>query len=120
MMYWTFASGYSPRKNEKAKYPGFPVEHYIHFQNENDRLRYRGKNKVPMETFHEMYFDGKADFKGDALETMEYRHDWASFKFTLSLFWFFLTGMIPELIIHSRSQGTFNSPLKHQYAVTVF
>ena len=38
-----------------------------------------------METFHEMYFDEKVDFNGDALEIMEYRHDWASFRFTISL-----------------------------------
>ena len=59
-----------------------------------------------METFHEMYFDGAVDFKGDALDVMEYRHDWANFKFTFSLFRFFLTGMIPEVIMHTRSQGT--------------
>ena len=59
-----------------------------------------------METFHEMYFDGAVDFKGDALEVMEYRHDWASFRFTISLFRFFLTGMMPEVIMHTRSQGT--------------
>lgn len=58
-----------------------------------------------METFHEMYFDGDVDFKGDALEILEYRHDWASFRFTISLYWFFLTGMIPEMLMHTRSQG---------------
>lgn len=58
-----------------------------------------------METFHEMYFDGDVDFKGDALDALEYRHDWASFRFTLSLCWFFFTGMLPELIMHTRSQG---------------
>ena len=58
-----------------------------------------------METFHEKYFDGKVDFKGDALEIMEYRHDWANWKFTFSLFRYFLTGMIPEVIMHTRSQG---------------
>lgn len=58
-----------------------------------------------METFHEMYFDGAVDFKGDALEVMEYRHDWANFRFTISLFRFFLTGMMPEVIMHTRSQG---------------
>jgi len=94
----------SPRKNEKARYPGRPIEHYLQFHRESDRLKYRGKNKIPMETFHEMYFDGLVDFKGDALEIMEYRHDWANFRFTLSLFWFFLTGMIPEVIMHTRSQ----------------
>lgn len=58
-----------------------------------------------METFHEMYFDGDVDFKGDALDALEYRHEWASFRFTLSLCWFFFTGMLPELIMHTRSQG---------------
>jgi hypothetical protein len=59
-----------------------------------------------METFHEKYFDGQVDFKGDCLEIMEYRHDWASFRFTISLMWFFVTGMMPEVILHTRSQGT--------------
>ena len=103
--FWTVASTISPRKNEKVQYPGRPVEHYLQFQNEMDRAKYRGRSKIPMETFHEMYFDGVVDFKGDALEVMEYRHDWASFRFTLSLFRFFFIGMIPEVIMHTRSQG---------------
>lgn len=103
--FWYIASSISPRKNEKARYPGRPVEHYLEFHDENDRSRYYGKNKIPMETFHEMYFDGKVDFKGDALEIMEYRHDWANWKFTFSLFRYFLTGMMPEVVMHTRSQG---------------
>ncbi|KAI1916589.1 Sphingolipid C9-methyltransferase 2 [Ophidiomyces ophidiicola] len=104
MVYWSVASSISPRKNEKAKYPGRPVEHYLQFHSEHDRAKYHGKSKIPMETFHEMYFDGKVDFKGDCLEALEYRHDWASFRFTLSLYKFFLTGMMPEVIMHTRSQ----------------
>ncbi|KAI9808127.1 MAG: Sphingolipid C9-methyltransferase 2 [Sarcosagium campestre] len=104
LSFWTIASSLSPRKNEKAKYPGRGVEHYLDFKSEADRLKYRGKSKIPMETFHEMYFDGAVDFKGDALDVLEYRHDWANFRFTLSLFRFFLTGMLPEVIIHTRSQ----------------
>ncbi|KAL9076744.1 MAG: hypothetical protein Q9161_000729 [Pseudevernia consocians] len=102
--FWYLASSISPRKNEKARYPGRPVEHYLQFHYEKDRAKYHGKSKIPMETFHEMYFDGAVDFKGDALEVMEYRHDWANFRFTLSLFRFFLTGMMPEVIMHTRSQ----------------
>ena len=103
--FWAVASRMSPRKNEKARYPGKPVEHYLQFHSEADRSRYRGKAKIPMETFHEMYFDEKVDFKGDALEVMEGRHDWASFGFTWSLFRYFFWGMIPEVIMHTRSQG---------------
>ena len=102
--FWFVASSMSPRKNEKARYPGAPIEHYLKFHREADKAKYRGKNKIPMETFHEMYFDGLVDFNGDALEVLEYRHDWASFRFTISLVWFFLTGMIPEMLMHTRSQ----------------
>ncbi|MCJ1485214.1 Sphingolipid C9-methyltransferase 2 [Schaereria dolodes] len=104
MAFWTVTSTISPRKNEKVRFPGRPVEHYLHFRSKTDQDRYFGKRKIPMETFHEMYFDGAVDFKGDALEVMEYRHDWANFRFTLSLFRFFFTGMIPEVIMHTRSQ----------------
>ncbi|KAI4161828.1 MAG: hypothetical protein LQ342_004519 [Letrouitia transgressa] len=102
--FWTIASRISPRKNEKARYPGRGVEHYLEFHDERDRGKYYGKSKIPIETFHEMYFNGNADFKGDALEVLEYRHDWANFKFTASLFRFFFTGMMPEVIMHTRSQ----------------
>jgi hypothetical protein len=105
MAKWYIASIISPRKNEKAKYPGRPVEHYLRFHREEDRVKYRGRSKIPLETFHEMYFEGDVDFKGDALEVMEYRHDWASFRFTWSLFVFFFTGMMPEVVMHTRSQG---------------
>ncbi|EMC91497.1 hypothetical protein BAUCODRAFT_79835 [Baudoinia panamericana UAMH 10762] len=104
LVFWSVASSMSPRLNEKARLPGAPVEHYLHFKRDSDRLRYKGRNRIPMETFHEMYFAGLVDFKGDALEVMEYRHDWASFRFTGSLFWYFLTGMLPEVIMHTRSQ----------------
>ncbi|KAK4997821.1 Sphingolipid C9-methyltransferase 2 [Elasticomyces elasticus] len=104
MAFWTIASSMTPRKNEKAKFPGAPIEHYLTFHKESDKMKYRGRSKIPMESFHEMYFDGDVDFNGDALEVMEYRHDWANFRFTLSLFWFFLTGMMPEVIMHTRSQ----------------
>jgi sphingolipid C9-methyltransferase len=103
--FWLVVSSISPRKNEKARFPGRPVEHYLTFKKPSDQAKYHGKNKIPMETFHEMYFDGDVDFNGDCLEIMEYRHDWANFRFTISLIRFFLTGMIPEMLMHTRSQG---------------
>ncbi len=107
MSFWYLASSFSPRKNEKARIPGRPIEHYLTFKNEADKLKYRGSNKIPMETFHNMYFDGDVDFNGDCLEVMEYRHDWASFRFTLSLFKFVLFQFAPEVIMHTRSQGIY-------------
>lgn len=117
MAFWIVTSSMSPRKTEKVKYPGRPVEHYLQFRSEADRFKYRGKAKIPMETFHEMYFDGAVDFKGDALEMLEYRHDWASFRFTWGLFRFFLTGMLPELLMHTRSQGERDAWLGDVYVV---
>jgi hypothetical protein len=58
-----------------------------------------------MEIFQTLYFDGHIEAKGDLLEVLEYRHDWANFHFTIGLFKFFLLGFIPEMLLHSRSQG---------------
>ncbi|PVH17818.1 uncharacterized protein CXQ87_000716 [Candidozyma duobushaemuli] len=109
MAYWTLLSTFSPRLNEKVKYPGKPISHYLEFHTPELKAKYIDSNggkgtKIPMETFHELYFEGKVSFKGDALDIMEYRHDWANFRFTLSLYRFFLLGMIPEVIMHSQSQ----------------
>ncbi|KAK7750991.1 Sphingolipid C9-methyltransferase 2 [Diatrype stigma] len=102
--FWIGASIVGPRKNEKVKYPGRPVEHYLTFKDRADQLKYHGKSKIPMETFYEKYFDGEVDFKGDCLETLEYRHDWVSFQFTLGLCKYFLFTFIPEVIMHSRNE----------------
>jgi sphingolipid C9-methyltransferase len=102
--FWTVVSSFAPRLNDKSRFPKRGVEYYLDFHDEEDRKKYSGQNKIPMETFHEMYFAGKVSFKGDALEVMEFRHDWAAFRFTLSLFRFFLFGMLPEALVHSRSQ----------------
>ncbi len=58
-----------------------------------------------METFHNMYFEGEVELNGDCLEVLEYRADWASFRFTLSLFKFVFFQFAPEVIMHTRSQG---------------
>lgn len=103
--FWMTASAVSPRKNEKVKLPGRPVEHYLTFKNRADQLKYHGKSKIPMETFYEMYFDGDVDFNGDVLESLEYRHDWANFHWTIGLCRYFVLSFIPEMIMHSKSQG---------------
>lgn len=104
LAFWTVMSTITPRLNEKTALPNKGVEHYLEFHDSVLANKYRGNNKIPLETFQELYFDGKVSFKGDALDVLEYKHDWASFRFTMSLFKFFLTGMIPEVIFHSRSQ----------------
>jgi len=57
-----------------------------------------------MQIFHDAYFDGKYEFNGDVLEILEQRHIWASFQFTPELFKYVFTQMLPEVIMHSKSQ----------------
>ncbi|KAJ7832206.1 sphingolipid C9-methyltransferase [Mycena leptocephala] len=70
--YWAIMSTYGARKNDK--------------------------NKIPMQIFHDAYFEGKIDFKGDVLEILEQRHDWAKFTFTYELFRYVFLDFLPELI----------------------
>jgi hypothetical protein len=102
---WIVVSEFAPRKNEKARFPGKPIEHYLTFKKEEDREAYRGKKKIPMQTFYEMYFNGDVECNGDMLEILEWRHDWCNFRFTIGNIKHFLFGMLPELIMHTRSQG---------------
>jgi cyclopropane fatty-acyl-phospholipid synthase-like methyltransferase len=102
--FWTLTSAYSPRTNDKVKLPGRPVEHYITFKKEEDRKRWSGRNKIPMQTFIDLYLDGDAKFNGDCLEVLEYRHDWTTFAFTWSLFHFIFFVFAPDVLFHSRKQ----------------
>lgn len=104
MAFWTLASKFSPRISEKVKLPGYPIEKYMTFKDKELAEKYKGDTKINYETFHELYFDNKIDVNGDMLDILEDRHDWANFEFNLSLFKFFLTGMMPEVILHTRSQ----------------
>lgn len=104
MAFWTIASNISPPLRSNVKLPGNPIEHYLEFHDAELARRYRGNVKIPYENFWELYFENKVSFRGDAIDVLEYRAEWAKFTFTRGLFKFFLTGMIPEVIMHSRSQ----------------
>ncbi|MBE3043031.1 class I SAM-dependent methyltransferase, partial [Candidatus Bathyarchaeota archaeon] len=104
VVYWYVVSAYSPITNDKAKCPGRPVEHYLTFKSEADRLRYSGRRKVPLAQFAEMYLDGEVDFNGDALDIMEFRHDWSTFGFTWPLLRFIVFNFFMDIVGHSRAQ----------------
>jgi hypothetical protein len=103
--FWILTSDFAPRKNEKVRLPDKPIEHYLSFHKEEDRDSYYGRKKIPLETFQEKYFDGEVSVKGDMLEVLEMRHDWANFRFTIGNIRHFLFGFLPEAIMHTRSQG---------------
>ena len=65
--YWTFNSIYGSRRNEKVVLPGKDIEEYITIKDAELKKLYKGKEKIPMQLFHDAYFDGKVDFKGVSL-----------------------------------------------------
>ncbi|KAI9931081.1 hypothetical protein ASPWEDRAFT_47620 [Aspergillus wentii DTO 134E9] len=104
VVFWTWTSTCSPRINEKVKLPGRPVEEYLTFKSQMDRVKWQGRNRIAMQTFCEMYLDGRVDFNGDCLDMMEYRHDWSHFGFTWQLFKFILFTFARDVLSHTKSQ----------------
>ncbi|KAJ8082492.1 hypothetical protein PM082_008347 [Marasmius tenuissimus] len=102
--YWTVMSTFGQRVNEKVKLPGKDIEEYITIKDPELKKHYHGKEKIPMQVFHDAFFEGKIDFNDDVLEVMEQRHDWAKFNFTMELFKYVFTVLIPDVITHSREQ----------------
>ncbi|KAL7414883.1 S-adenosyl-L-methionine-dependent methyltransferase [Mrakia frigida] len=101
--YWSFQSHFGARRNEKVKLPGLPLSHYLDIKDDALRKKYLGK-KIPIQVLYDAYFEGKIDFKGDVLEVLENRHDFASFNFTLDLFKYVFLTFAPEVIMHTESQ----------------
>ena len=62
--YWTFMSIYGPRKNNKVSLPERNIEEYITIHDPELKKKYHGKEKIPMQVFHDAYFEGKIDFNG--------------------------------------------------------
>jgi hypothetical protein len=62
--YWTVMSRIGRRKNEKVILPGKSIEEYITINDPELKKKYHGQEKIPMQLFHDAYFEGKIDFKG--------------------------------------------------------
>lgn len=102
--FWTFTSNMSPRVDDKVKLPGRPIESYITFKNEELRRKYSGRTKVPLQDFSDMYINGDADFNGDVLDMLEYRHDWSYFALTWSFMKFLFGTFARDVMMHTREQ----------------
>ncbi|KAI0748844.1 S-adenosyl-L-methionine-dependent methyltransferase [Fomes fomentarius] len=90
--------------NDKVKLPGKNIEDYITIKDPELREKYHGREKIPIQVFHDACLDGKIQVNGDRLNILETRHDWAKMVFTPELFKYVLTQMLPEVIMHSKSQ----------------
>ncbi|QUC24055.1 uncharacterized protein UV8b_08296 [Ustilaginoidea virens] len=104
IVYWTLASNFSPRINENVRLPGRPVETYVTFKDAADKAKWGGNSKVPIQTFSELYINGRADFNGDTLDVLEYRHDWSKFSFTWDLFKYIFCTFFVDVLFHTREQ----------------
>ena len=63
--YWSVVSHYGPRKNQKIQLPGRSIEEYFTIHDPDLKTKYNGKQKIPMQIFHDAFFEGKIDFNGD-------------------------------------------------------
>ncbi|KAI9017412.1 S-adenosyl-L-methionine-dependent methyltransferase [Gaertneriomyces semiglobifer] len=93
----------APAVRPQKGLPGKNLEEYMTIK-KSELAGYKGRSKIPIETFFENYFDGHIDIKEDMLELLEVRHDWASFTWTMGQVKFFLTQWIPETLWHSKKQ----------------
>ncbi|KAF9504272.1 hypothetical protein BS47DRAFT_1386281 [Hydnum rufescens UP504] len=103
--YWTIMSHYGSRKNTKVTLPGKPASDYYTIKDADLKHQYGyTADRIPMQIFHDAYFEGKIDIKGDVLEALESRFDWASFGFTVELFKYVFFNFIPDVIFHTQAQ----------------
>ncbi|SCZ88480.1 BZ3500_MvSof-1268-A1-R1_Chr2-1g04438 [Microbotryum saponariae] len=104
--YWMLMSRIGGKKRDYGtRLPGKPLEYYVEIKDAKLAQKYSGgRAKIPVQTFYDAYFAGKIDLKGDMLELLEQRHDWASFEFTWDLLKYVLTVLIPDVVWHSPSQ----------------
>ena len=62
------------------------------------------KKKVAMGHFIEDYIDEKVDIKVSFAELLNYKNDIFTFNFAAPHYYFFISRMIPEVIIHSQKK----------------
>lgn len=76
------------------------------FKNPSDRAKWSLRSKIPIQTFSEMYIAGQVDLNGDALDILEYRHDWSTFSFTFDLFKFIFFTFFANILLHTKEKDT--------------
>ncbi|KAK4056671.1 hypothetical protein OIO90_002223 [Microbotryomycetes sp. JL221] len=105
-LYWNLMSriGSNKRQQPTQALPNKNIEEYFTITDNQLKAKYNGRNKIPIQVFYDAYFDKKIELKGDMLELLEYRHDWATFEMTFELLKYVLTVLIPDVVWHSPSQ----------------
>lgn len=52
------------RVRDSGIFPGKNLEDYIDIKDPQLQEQYNGQKKIPMQVFHDAYFEGKIDIKG--------------------------------------------------------
>lgn len=62
--YWMVMSHIGPRKRSNVILPGKNIEEYLDIKDPALKARYFGQKKIPMQIFHDAYFEDKIEVKG--------------------------------------------------------
>ena len=87
----------SERRNQVSK-----IDKYIEFLDDDCKAQHSGKF-MPIRDLYELYADGKINFKGDVLETLERRNEYISYQLQWWHLKFILSKLVPELF-HGKQQ----------------
>jgi hypothetical protein len=71
--YWLVMSRANVRVRDSGIFPGKNLEDYIDIKDAHLREQYNGQKKIPMQVFHDAYFEGKIDIKGPSLLLLDSR-----------------------------------------------
>ncbi|KAF8559484.1 hypothetical protein OG21DRAFT_1480825 [Imleria badia] len=96
---------YGKRKNHKVTLLSKEIE-YITINDLQRKALYHGREKIPMQVFHDAYFDDVFNCRlaCDVLDIMEQRHVWARMVFTPSSSIPSSHSFLPQLAVHAQSQ----------------
>jgi hypothetical protein len=62
--YWMVMSHIGPRKRSNVILPGKNIEEYLDIKDPALKAQYFGQKKIPMQIFHDAYFEDKIEVKG--------------------------------------------------------
>lgn len=65
--YWMVMSYLGPRRRDNVILPGKNIEEYLDIKDPELRAKYNGQKKIPMQVFHDAYFEDKIEVKGEFL-----------------------------------------------------
>jgi cyclopropane fatty-acyl-phospholipid synthase-like methyltransferase len=76
---------------------------YVTFNDAQLGRRY-AKNRIPMSTLYEAYFDGDLDIVGDVYDLLRNRNLFVKYRLTKKHLSWAVTNFVPEVALHSKSQ----------------